>query len=111
MNFYWMLLLHLLYDFHWQGQFIGEYKGKYPFIMFIHSLTYGLIVSLPYVFSRNILALLISIFSLTISHYFIDSLKNTWMKAFGEEMWLVYIDQFLHLLMLVSIFFIMKGHV
>lgn len=26
-----VVLAHLLYDFHWQGEFIATNKGKYPF--------------------------------------------------------------------------------
>jgi hypothetical protein len=109
MNLYWMILLHLLYDFHWQGQFIGEYKGKYPFIMFIHSLTYGMIVGLPYIIVKQDVWSVFLIAVLVVSHYFIDTLKNKWIGITGEDMWLVYIDQFLHLVVLVSVYLVING--
>jgi hypothetical protein len=42
--FYFILLVHLLYDFHWQGPFIAENKGKNIFILFVHSITWALLI-------------------------------------------------------------------
>ena len=44
MVFYLLLLLHLLYDFHWQGDFIASNKGGYPFLLIIHALTWALLL-------------------------------------------------------------------
>ena len=37
-----LVLVHLLYDFHWQGPFIAEMKGKSWFLLGVHSLTWAL---------------------------------------------------------------------
>lgn len=106
MNLYWMLLLHLLYDFHWQGQFVGTYKGKYPFIMFIHSLTYGLIVGLPYILTTTndkIPLAAVCVVLLVISHFLIDEIKEMWIRECGEKMKFVYIDQAMHLFIILFI--------
>ena len=62
-------MLHLLYDFHWQGDFIGTWKKKYKFILAIHALTYGLVVAIPF-FLVGELDIILFMF-LCFSHYFI----------------------------------------
>ena len=37
-----LVLAHLMYDFHWQGPFIAEMKGKNWFLLGVHALTWAL---------------------------------------------------------------------
>ncbi len=39
-----LLLAHLLYDFHWQGPFIAEMKAKNAFLLWVHALTWALLL-------------------------------------------------------------------
>jgi hypothetical protein len=95
-----MILTHFLYDFHWQGDFIGKYKSKYPFILFVHSITYAMIVGLPYILLyKNYFPLLIFL----ISHFIIDGEKSIAIKRHGEIFWFLYVDQFLHFLMILGV--------
>jgi len=104
MIIYLMLLVHLLYDFHWQGVFIGEYKSKYPFIMFVHSFTWALIVYLPLLYFTGIFAPILFSF-LIFSHYVIDTWKCNELKK-GKKMWLVYVDQVLHLVSILIVWYV-----
>lgn len=93
-----VLLGHLLYDIHWQGHFIGEYKSKKKFVMFIHCLTYALfltvlaslIVPVP-VFHMSLLFL---------SHFIIDSWKTRFPHD-EEYFWTIYVDQTLHFIVII----------
>ena len=39
-----LLLAHLLYDFHWQGDFVANMKGERWFILVVHALTWTLLL-------------------------------------------------------------------
>jgi len=101
MILYYMILSHLLYDFHWQGQFVGTYKSKNLFVLFIHCLTYAMFVGLPYVLLYNNYYPLII---LLVSHSVIDDCKSRLIKLFGEKFWMLYVDQAFHLAFIVAIY-------
>ena len=92
--FYGSLLAHLLYDFHWQGPFIADNKGKYPFLLVVHALTWTMLLGavlwacgalswwqLPFLF---------------VTHAVTDNWKARQPKT-PDRFWLIYIDQFIHL--------------
>ena len=39
-----LVLLHLLYDFHWQGDFIAKGKASSLFLLTVHAATWALII-------------------------------------------------------------------
>lgn len=98
--FCFLLLAHLLYDFHWQGEFVGLMKAKSWFILGVHSATYALCIwATLYFFGADAwwkLAWLL------ISHFLVDMWKcrETELPQLGSALW---IDQGLHLLVLVSV--------
>lgn len=95
MILYLMLLAHLLYDFHWQGQFIADNKGKRPFLLFIHAITWTMIVCLPLFYYNNFTWL--SFWFLFITHFFTDMWKSKQPKT-DNNFYLIYIDQVIHFL-------------
>lgn len=102
MIFLALLLIHLLYDFHWQGSFIADYKSKSWFILGVHSITWGLcIYGVMYLFAEQqpwMLPFLIG------THFVIDAWKTRWtsLAPLGAALW---IDQLLHLITLLIIWF------
>lgn len=101
MILYLMILAHLLYDFHWQGSFIADNKGKRLFLLFIHALTWAMFVGLPLIyFKDNYFAL--KIVFLFGTHFFIDYWKSHQPRT-EENFYLIYIDQALHLLSILIV--------
>ncbi len=96
-----ILLAHLLYDFHWQGPFIAENKGRYPFLLFIHALTWTLIVTLPvYLLAPHVdlpfqVGLVFVQFCLFVSHWRTDNWKSKLPKT-PDYFWAIYVDQGIH---------------
>ena len=100
MTLYYMLLAHLLYDFHWQGQFRADNKGKRIFLLFIHALTWAMIVSVPLIVLQGLI-IWKPIF-LFITHFFIDMWKSRQPRT-DDNFYLIYIDQFAHLITILSV--------
>lgn len=102
MTFFCAILIHLLYDFHWQGPFVAEFKGKKLFILFIHALTWAMCVSLVLWFA-GIFAWWKFIF-LLITHMGIDFWKARLPKD-DSWFWALYVDQGAHLItILITVF-------
>lgn len=94
------LLAHLLYDFHWQGDFVAQGKGKYKFILGVHALTWSLLIAaILYFFGVFAVWKLIFLF---VTHYIIDGWKSHLPKNDGY-FWALYVDQGLHFLTLVIV--------
>lgn len=101
--FYLTVLFHLLYDFHWQGSFIADNKGKRVFLLFIHSLTWAMFVGLPlFLLSRSSILLVINILFLFTTHFAIDYWKSHKPRT-ENNFYLIYIDQALHLLSIIIV--------
>lgn len=95
-----LVLAHLLYDFHWQGPFVADMKGKSLFILFVHAGTWALLLwfvlwafgfmawwPLPFLF---------------ITHATTDYWKSH--KPKTPEYWhLIYVDQGIHFLTVLII--------
>lgn len=101
-----LIMLHLLYDFHWQGPFIGEQKRKSFFFLFIHALTYGLTLYVGALFVSPIGAY--SLLMLVGTHFAIDLIKVSLDKGAPGGL-PMYLDQLAHLVVLVVVFFIPEG--
>jgi len=92
--FGWLILAHLLYDFHWQGTYIAENKSKNNFILAVHALTWALLLS-------GVLSIMGLYASwqpiiLFLTHFFTDKWKCRYSPSWG----LLYIDQILHLIVI-----------
>jgi hypothetical protein len=48
-----LLLFHLMYDYHWQGNYISAGKRTSNFILTVHAVTWALFMSVPlYLFTH-----------------------------------------------------------
>lgn len=103
MLLFWSLItVHLLYDFHWQGPFISEAKGKYNFILAVHALTWTLLLcGVLYYFHHFAPWMMVFLF---VSHAVTDYWKSHQPKD-EAHFWLIYVDQGLHLLQILLVFF------
>lgn len=90
-----VVLAHLLYDFHWQGAYISEMKCKSDLHLFVHALTWALLISVVlYLFNDLSLWKLWFLFG---THFIIDRSKARY-NAISLET-----DQLLHLATLVVV--------
>jgi hypothetical protein len=104
----WILLVHLLYDFHWQGDFVGTMKAKYDFILWVHSATWSLLIILVFyyhgiVLTGGMVAWLI------LSHMAIDRWKARSPNDESKLTWRLWVDQGLHLVSIVLLFVWIRG--
>lgn len=95
-----LLLAHLLYDFHWQGPFVADMKGKSPFILCVHALTWALFLGVAlYLFGALAWWHVPFLF---ITHALTDNWKAR--KPKTPEYWhLIYVDQGIHLATIVVV--------
>lgn len=100
MTLYLMLLAHLLYDFHWQGAFIADNKGKKLFLLFIHAITWTMLVALPLIYFNDFAVWKFSL--LFFSHFFCDMWKSKQPRT-DENFKLIYIDQAIHLVSILVV--------
>ena len=95
---------HFLYDFSWQGEFVGKYKSKSIFILLVHSFTWAAILTLVLAICgvKNF-----EVFAfLFVSHAIIDKWKCR--SLIGEDKhdkWCLYMDQALHALTLLIVWY------
>ncbi len=95
-----LLLAHLLYDFHWQGPFIAEMKGKSWFLLSVHALTWALLLA-AVLWAFGALAAWHIPF-LFVTHFVIDGWKarHTNLPVLGTGLW---VDQALHILTMLAV--------
>jgi len=98
-----IMLWHLLYDFHWQGDFIGIYKAKYNFLLGVHSLTWTL--GLIGILSFFGLATWGKFFFLFATHYLIDMWKCRYSTEHERLTYNLWIDQALHIITMLAVMF------
>jgi hypothetical protein len=98
--FLFVLLAHLLYDFHWQGDFIAQNKSKYPFILAVHALTWTLCIAAVLWYFHALQSWHIPF--LAITHYNTDWWKSRLPRT-PEWFWAIYVDQGIHLLTLIIV--------
>ena len=107
-DIYWTLLIvHLLYDWHWQGEFVGVYKATSDVIMFIHCLTWASLMYAVFLYwSLNYIWIFWWLF---ISHLVIDWWK---VRVVPKEKRLtdkyLEIDQSLHLVSVIIVFWVLR---
>jgi CHASE2 domain-containing sensor protein len=96
-----LVLTHLLYDFHWQGPFISEMKGKSAFFLAVHAVTWtGLLCAVLIYSGARFLPWYPYFLGLT--HLGIDAWKCR-QKRFDPLGMGLYIDQALHVCTLVVV--------
>lgn len=93
MIFLWLLLAHLLYDFHWQGDFVAQNKSRYKFILVVHALTWALLLSLVLWMLNALVAW--KLLFLFASHLVTDGWKSRLPRS-PEWFWAIYVDQAIH---------------
>lgn len=88
-----LMVTHLLYDFHWQGEFIGTGKSKSWFLLFVHAATWSTLLFLVARFYGGVSWTQLPI--LFVGHFVIDMWKcrYTRLEKLGSALW---IDQVLH---------------
>lgn len=86
-----MVLAHLLYDFHWQGDFIAKNKGKRLFLLFIHALTWAMLLGAPLALTGHWLGIVF----LFATHFFTDMWKSRQQHE-DKDFYKIYIDQGIH---------------
>jgi hypothetical protein len=100
------VLAHLLYDFHWQGAFIAENKGKYPFLLFVHAFTWTMLVYAAF-YIRQPQINIIHFNLLLWSHWLCDYWKSHQPKD-EEHFWYIYIDQLVHFASIALVWLMLK---
>lgn len=95
-----LLLIHLLYDFHWQGDFIAMNKGKKIFLLFVHCLTWSLFIWLAGYFLMGFQPW--KLIFLFLTHLASDYWKSHQPKT-DKNFYQIYIDQSIHLLSLIVV--------
>lgn len=94
-----LLLLHLLYDFHWQGSYISAGKRTSILLLSVHAATWALFLAVPfYVFGAAHLVWL-TLF-LFVTHWAQDYWKSR--KWPNTDVYLA-LDQLSHLLVLLVV--------
>ncbi len=96
---YILVLLHLLYDFHWQGDYIANEKAIIPLLMVVHVLTWTMLMGAALHYFGMLAAWKLVV--LFVSHYCSDNWKCHLPKS--KAMWPVYLDQSIHALSLVVV--------
>ena len=92
--FFAMVLLHLLYDFHWQGDFVAKVKASNNLILGVHALTWAMLLCVPlYLLNYSVLEPLVF---LAITHAAVDYWKARLCKA-DPLGWPLYVDQAAHI--------------
>lgn len=97
-NILWLVLGHYLLDYPLQTDYMANNKCKELYIMFVHSVIYGLGIS----FILNVVGefIIYDAIILVMSHMMIDSIKC---RLKNNNMGL-YIDQSLHLLINIGLY-------
>jgi hypothetical protein len=98
-----LILVHLLYDFHWQGPFIGNMKSKSNFLLAVHALTWAMLLCTVIYFMGALSWWQLPF--LFITHLLIDYWKcHKTYEITQPEYWkYLYIDQVLHLITIIIV--------
>lgn len=99
--FYALILMHLVYDFHLQGEFVGLMKAKSVFILVVHCLTWAMLLSAVLLIFSSYKPWNCGFLFLT--HYFIDFWKCRMCKDEYKLTWGMWLDQFLHLVTIIAV--------
>lgn len=98
-----LIVLHFIADFPLQGEFLANFKGKFDYLLFAHSIIWAGFISLG--------LLVLGEFQnwkflfLLVGHFFIDrwkARKEDKTNALTKDLW---VDQGLHLIQLIICLF------
>lgn len=103
-NVFWVILAHYISDYPLQGDFLAQTKGKHWYSLFVHSVIYGLTISLCFE--------LLGVFTvwkayvLVGSHMVIDYYKCKYAPANPTKALTtyLYIDQALHIIINIILY-------
>jgi hypothetical protein len=96
--FWWLLLAHLIYDWHWQGITVGVMKGRSHFVMGVHCLTWAMILtSILWYRGYPYEVLEPTLIFLFVTHWAIDGWKCSLPKDKVFSNWALCLDQGGHL--------------
>ena len=103
-NLLWVVLAHYIADYPLQGDFLAQTKGKYFYSLLVHSIIYGLSISLCFE--------LLGVFNvwkaiiLIVNHICIDYIKAHAKDKNKAMTSYLYIDQALHLAINFILYFL-----
>lgn len=101
-----LILLHFLYDIHLQGDFVMKMKNKSKFMLFVHSLTYSLLLSVTtWKYTASAVMSTVAFILFLVTHYVVDGWKE---RVVGDKNRADYIpalilDQTYHVVIVVII--------
>jgi hypothetical protein len=97
----WAVAAHMIGDFALQSRWVAENKSKSWYILMAHSMIWAACVALPFkLFGYNNITALY--FLLASGHFVIDDLKCKMYKT-EKDNWMLYPDQFLHLIQILVV--------
>lgn len=99
----WIILTHYISDYSLQNDFLVQTRGKYWHSLLVHSIIYGLMMSLCF----DLLGVFViwKAFVLVGSHYIIDYQKANAKDKSKALTTYLYIDQILHMLINIILYF------
>ena len=102
MIYFWLLLIHLIYDWHLQGEFVWTFKSRLITVLGVHCLTWAMLMSIPLFYFNAFLPWMFS--WLLGTHFVIDYWKCRVLHPEDRltEKYLL-IDQLLHVISVVIV--------
>jgi hypothetical protein len=91
----------LLYDLHWQGAFVAENKGKYPFLLAVHSLTWAMMLFGVMILLHRDQWEMLPV--LAVTHYAIDLVKCKGMFGPNHNGMALALDQLFHIVTIIGV--------
>lgn len=106
-----LIIGHLVADFFLQSNSLSEKKAKYKRFLLLHSLIYGVIIATINFCCLSLKFAIISTIIISISHLFVDFLKNLLernAKKHNIQLYTFLFDQLIHVSIIAIIYFSFK---
>lgn len=102
-DFLWLVMAHFIGDWALQSSWVAQNKGKYPIVMFAHSVIWAtcICIALEYIGRYNVI---FDPIVLVFWHYITDLWKCRTSKTFNS--WHLYVDQITHIFQLVFVYIV-----
>ena len=97
-------LANYLGDYPLQGSFLANMKGKYDYLLFVHSFIWASVVSLPLMYYNDFTYG--KFIFLLVGHFFVDRIKarsKSKNDPLGMMLWVDQIAHFLQIVFVISI--------
>jgi len=99
-NFYWLFVMHFIFDWGLQNRWMADNKSKYWEVLFAHCMIYvgGISMMLKYlgIFTFDKVLLLF------LSHYIVDHISSNIFKKYKWRS-ILWVDHILHFIVLVLV--------